>query len=584
MKKKETLRGILRYLRPHLPALILALFAALIVVAGQLLAPFFAGRAIDCIATPEKGGILWEKLTSYLIALGASAVCAMIFQWILTLLSNRIAYRVLSSIRKDAFAKIEKLPLKYLDARPYGDTLSAIVSDAETVADGLLLGFSQLFTGICTIVGVLGVMLAVRWEIALVVFCITPLSFFVARFIARRTYKTYRAQASARADETAFADEMIGNLKIVKAFSRESVNEKIFAEKNEELRRTSLRAVFFSSTTNPSTRFVNALVYAAVVLAGGYFVISTAGMGAPFTVGALTTFLQYANQYTKPFNEISEVFAEFQNALACAGRLLKLIGEEEEPSDENCISLENVKGAVAAKDVAFSYTPEKELIKHLDLDIKPGMRVAIVGPTGCGKTTLINLLMRFYDVDEGAIFVDGQDIRTVTRQSLRENFGMVLQETWLKEGTVRENLTLGQPDCTEEEMIEAAKAAKAHSFIMRLPAGYETVLGRDTALSEGQKQLLCIARVMLCRPPMLILDEATSNIDTRTEKLVQDAFAALMQGRTSFIVAHRLSTVQNADLILVMKDGKVIEHGTHQTLLEEGGFYRELYNAQFARM
>ncbi len=580
MKRRETLRGLLRYLKPHLPVFILAILCALAVVAGQLLSPFFAGKAIDCI---HAGGIDWGPLKNHLIAIGISSAAAMIFQWILAVLSNRIAYRVLSALRKDAFKKVEKLPLKYIDNRPYGDVASVIVSDAETVSEGLLLGFTQLFTGIVTIAGVLGIMLAIRWEIALVVFCITPLSFFVARFIARRTFKSYRAQVEARADESAFADEMIAGLKVVKAFGREKKNEQIFSEKNEALRKTSLKAVFFSSTTNPSTRFVNALVYAAVVLAGGYFVISTAGMGVPFTVGGLTTFLQYANQYTKPFNEISEVVAEFQSALASAGRILTLIGEKEEPSDEHLPSLGRAQGAVKAEDVAFSYDPERELIKHFDLDVAPGMRVAIVGPTGCGKTTFIGLLMRFYDVDEGAIYVDGHDVRSITRASLRENIGMVLQETWLKTATVRENLTMGRPDCTEEEMIAAAKAAKAHSFILRLPKGYDTLLGEEGVLSEGQKQLLCIARVMLCRPPMLILDEATSNIDTRTEKLVQEAFAALMKGRTSFIVAHRLSTVQNADLILVMKDGKIIERGRHADLLAEGGFYKELYYAQFAK-
>lgn len=583
MKRRETLRGILRYLKPHAPVFALAVLSALAVVTGQLLAPFFAGKAIDCIHLTKDGGVEWDELKLHLIAIGASSLLAMIFQWILSLANNRIAYRVLSALRKDAFGKIEKLPLKYIDNRPYGDVASVVVADAETVSDGLLLGFTQLFTGVLTIAGVLGIMLAIRWEIALVVFCITPVSFFIARFIAKRTYKTYRAQTEARADETAFADEMIGNLKVVKAFGREEENGRIFEEKNEALRKASLKAVFFSSTTNPATRFVNAIVYAAVVLAGGCLVISTAGMGAPFTVGSLTTFLQYAGQYTKPFNEISEVVAEFQNALACAGRILKLIAEEEEPPDAGNVALGRAEGAVKADDVAFSYTPEKELIKHFGLDVEPGMRVAIVGPTGCGKTTLIGLLMRFYDVDEGAIYVDGHDIRTVTRASLRENIGMVLQETWLKTATVRENLTMGRPDCTEEEMIEAAKAAKAHAFILRLPHGYDTVLGQEGGLSEGQKQLLCIARVMLCRPPMLILDEATSNIDTRTEKLVQDAFAALMKGRTCFIVAHRLSTVQNADLILVMKDGKVIERGTHGELLEAGGFYKELYFAQFAR-
>ncbi len=581
MKRREIYAELVRRLKPHLPFLILSVLSALAVVAGQLLAPFFAGKAVDCIL--GKGAVDWEGLRLHLIAIGVCSALAAVFQWILSLSNNRIAYRVLSSLRKDAFCKLGKLPLKYLDNRPYGDTMSAVVSDAESVSEGLLLGFTQLFTGVLTIAGVLGVMLAIRWEIALAVFFITPVSFLAARFIASRTYKTYRAQTAARADETAFCDEMIANLKVVKAFSREAENEAVFEKKNEALRKASLKAVFFSSTTNPVTRFVNALVYAAVALVGGLLVIRTADMGAAFTVGTLTTFLQYANQYTKPFNEISEVVAEFQNATACAGRIFSLLAQEEEPSDRDAPALPRAKGEVRAEDVAFSYEKDRELIKHFDLDVKPGMRVAIVGPTGCGKTTLIGLLMRFYDVDEGAIFVDGHDIRTVTRASLRENFGMVLQETWLKTATVRENLCLGRPDCTEEEMVEAAKAAKAHAFILRLPKGYDTPLGPDGVLSEGQKQLLCIARVMLCHPPMLILDEATSNLDTRTEKLVQEAFAALMQGRTSFIVAHRLSTVRSADLILVMKSGKIVERGTHEELLRRGGFYRELYFAQFAR-
>ena len=553
--------------------------AAVAVVAGQLLAPFFAGRAIDCILGANDVG--WRSLALDLIGCAASAAGAVVFQWPMTLAANRIAYGVLADMRNDAFCKLGKLPLSYIDGRAYGDVAAVIVSDAEQFSDGLLLGFNQLFTGVLTIFGVLGVMLGIRWEIALVVFCITPVSFFVARFISKRTYHTFKAQAEARADEAAFADEMLAGLKVVKAFGREEANCAVFAEKNEALRKASLKAVFFSSTTNPSTRFVNALVYASVALVGGFMVISTAGMGTAFTVGNLSTFLSYANQYTKPFNEISEVAAEFQNALACAGRILSLIAQEEESSDEGLLELGRAKGEVTARDVAFSYDKQRELIKDLRLDVKAGMRVAIVGPTGCGKTTLVNLLMRFYDVDEGAIYVDGHDIRTVTRASLRENYGMVLQETWLREGTVRENLMMGRTDCTEEEMIEAAKAAKAHSFIMRLPKGYDTPVGGEGVLSAGQKQLLCIARVMLCRPPMLILDEATSNIDTRTERIVQEAFAALMKGRTSFVVAHRLATIEASDLILVMKAGKIVEQGTHRELLARGGIYTQLYRAQF---
>ncbi len=581
MKKNEVFREILKYLRPCIPQLVLTVLSALVVVAGQLLAPFFAGKAIDCIV--GKDDVNWQLLTKYLIAIGISAATAAVFQWIMSLVNNAIAYRMLSDVRNDAFRKLQKLPLKYIDNRPYGDVAGVIVADAEQFSDGLLLGFTQLFTGVLTIVGVLGIMLAIRWEIALVVFCITPVSFFVARFISSRTYKTFRAQTAARAEETAFADEMIGNLKVVKAFSREDENAVLFEEKNEALKKASLRAVFFSSTTNPTTRFVNSVVYAAVTLVGAILAIKTAGMDVPFTVGNLTTFLSYANQYTKPFNEISEVVAEFQNALICARRLFTLIHEEEETPDDGLKELKTAQGEVCARDVAFSYTPERELIKNFNLSVKKGMRVAIVGPTGCGKTTLINLLMRFYDVVDGAIYIDGNDIRTVTRASLRANYGMVLQETWLKTGTVRENLCMGRSDCSEEEMIAAAKSAKAHSFIMRLPQGYDTMLGEEGVLSAGQKQLLCIARVMLCRPPMLILDEATSNIDTRTEKIVQEAFAALMQGRTSFVVAHRLSTIRSADLILVMKDGSIIEQGTHEELLAKGGFYRELYYAQYAQ-
>ncbi len=579
MKKRTAFSGILRCLKPYAMWIALSLAAALVAAAGQLLAPFYAGRAVDCIL---EGAVRWEELAGDLLAIGLSSAGAAAAMWLLGVSNHHIVYGVLCDVRWMAFSKISRLPLRYLDARPYGDVANVIVADAEQFSDGLLLAFNQFFTGIFTIAGVLGVMLVMRWQVALAVFFITPLSILAARFISSRTHTSFRRQAETRAEEAAFVDEMLGDLKVVKAFCREEKNEEIFGEKNEALRRASLRAVFFSSTTNPTTRFINSLVYAAVAVLGGLSVIATAGTVAPFTAGNLMTFLSYANQYTKPFNEISEVLAEFQNALVCAGRIFSLVGEEEEPSDEGLPALGRARGEVTAEDVAFSYTPERELIKGFDLRVKPGMRVAIVGPTGCGKTTLVNLLMRFYDVDAGVLAVDGKDIRTVTRASLRENYGMVLQETWLKEGTVRENLVMGRPDCTEEEMVAAAKAAHAHSFIRLLPQGYDTVIGDEGVLSAGQKQLLCIARVMVCRPPMLILDEATSNIDTRTERLVQEAFAELMEGRTSFVVAHRLSTIENADLILVMKAGKVVEQGTHEELLAREGFYASLYRAGFS--
>ncbi len=577
--KKKTLIEILRRLKKHGLLLAVTIISALFAVAGQLLAPFFAGRAIDCAV--GQGNVDFAALQLDLLGVGVSAAAAALFQWIMSLSNQRIAYLMLSEMRKDAFRKLGVLPLRYIDDRAFGDVANVVVTDAETFSDGLLLGFTQLFTGILTIFGVIGIMLAIRWEIALVVILITPLSLFVARFIAKRTYNTFRAQTEARADATAYADEMIANLKVVKAFSREEKTAAEFAKKNEILRAASLRAVFFSSTTNPTTRFVNALVYAAVALAGGLFAILTAGTAAAFTVGDLSLFLSYANQYTKPFNEISEVIAEFQNAFACAGRVFALIGEAEEPSDAGCRELATADGAVELRDVSFSYDPARPLIEHFDLAVRPGMRVAIVGPTGCGKTTLVNLLMRFYDVQGGAIYVDGSDIREVTRASLRKNYGMVLQETWLRAGTVRENLTMGREDCTEEEMVEAAKAAKADAFIRLLPKGYDTPVGEEGVLSAGQKQLLCIARVMLCRPTMLILDEATSNIDTRTERIVQEAFAELQWGRTSFIVAHRLSTIVNADLILVMRAGKIVEQGNHAELIAKNGFYAELYRAGF---
>lgn len=578
MKKtqKGTFRRILRYLKPYSGYLVLTIFLAIVTVALTLAVPYFVGLAIDCIV--GAGEVDYARLGDLFLLIGGSVAATALAQWLMSLCNNKIAYHVLADVRRDAFRKIRTLPLRYLDSRAYGELASVVITDAEQFSDGLLLGFTQLFTGIMTIVGTLGIMLVMRWQIALVVFCITPLSLFAAKFIASRTYSMFRKQSQTRAEQTAFIDEMVGNLKVVKAYTHEDENEEQFSEINERLRKCSLRAIFFSSTTNPVTRFVNSVVYAAVALVGAFTVIATGGV---FSVGNLTTFLSYANQYTKPFNEITEVITEFQNALACAARIFALIEEEDQVSDAGNAELGRAEGNVSLRNVAFSYSPDRPLIENLNAEACAGKRIAIVGPTGCGKTTVINLLMRFYDVDGGSICVDGKDIRTLTRHSLRENYGMVLQETWLKKATVRENLCMGMPDATEEEMIAAAKAAHAHSFIKRLPQGYDTVIGDEGSLSQGQKQLLCIARIMLCHPPMLILDEATSSIDTRTEVKVQDAFAKLMQGRTCFIVAHRLSTIRTADLILVMNAGKIVEQGTHEELLAKGGFYAQLYHAQF---
>ena len=579
ISRRENFRTILRYLKPFAPLLALSLLCALAAVAAQLAVPYFIGKAIDCII--GENNVLYEEIFSIFVAIGACIAVAFVAQYLLSLINNRIVFHLLAQVREDAFAKLQRLPLKYLDARPYGEVAGIVLTDAEQFADGLLLGFTQLLTGVTTILGVLVILFVMRWEIALVVVCVTPLSLFAARFISSRTYKTFKRQAEVRADQTAFIDEAIGNLKVVKAYTHEDENAEVFREKNEEFRKCALRAVFFASTPNPVTRFINSIVYAGVALTGALICISTAGTPLAFTVGSLSSCLFYTNQYTKPFNEITEVLAEFQNSLACAARIFALTAEEEQPSDEGCADLGRAKGDVALQDVSFSYRPDQELIRDFNVSVTAGHRVAIVGPTGCGKTTIINLLMRFYDVDGGSVSVDGQDVRNITRASLRKNYGMVLQETWLKRATVRENLCMGKPDCTEEEMIAAAKAVHAHGFIKRLPKGYDTVIGGEGALSEGQKQLLCVARVMICRPPMLILDEATSNIDTRTEKLVQDAFAKLMEGRTCFIVAHRLSTIQNADVILVMNAGRIVEQGTHEQLLKKGGFYAQLYQAQF---
>ena len=574
--KNKTFKRILRYLKPYWALLLCTLLLAAVCVAGQLAVPYFVGRAIDCIVAYAR--VDFEKLYELFVVIAVCVAAVVVSQFIMSVVNNRIAYHVLADVRRDAFTKLNVLPLSYLDSRAHGDVISAIVTDAEQFSDGLLLGFTQLFTGIVTILGVIVIMFIMRWEVALVVVLLTPISLFVSRFIASRTYSRFAAQSAARADQTAFIDEMIGQLKTVKAYGREDENELVFKEKNDLLAKRSLSAIFMSSTVNPVTRFVNALVYAAVTLTSAFLVISTGGV---FSVGKMTTFLSYSTQYTKPFNEISEVISEFQNALACAERLFAIVTQEAECAD-GATDLKEVKGNVTLENVAFSYDPEKELIKNFDLQAPSGKRVAIVGPTGCGKTTVINLLMRFYDVNEGSVRVDGHDIRAITRTSLRKNFGMVLQETWLKEGTVRENLCMGYPDCPEEDMIAACKAAHAHAFIERMPKGYDTLIGEGAALSEGQRQLLCIARVMICRPPMLILDEATSRIDTRTERIVQDAFAKLMQGRTCFVVAHRLSTIRTADVIVVMKACKIIEQGTHDELIEKKGFYSQLYYAQFA--
>lgn len=577
--KQSTFSQILRRLKAHTPLFILTLLCAAVTVAGQILTPLIVGEIIDRIV--GEGQVAFAEVYRLFVLLAAATAASALGQYFVSILSNRIAYHVLAQVRREGFVKLGVLPLSYIDNRPYGDVSSVLLTDAEQFADGLLLGFTQLFTGSVTILGVLVIMFVKRWEIALVVLFVTPLSLLAARFIASRTYRLFHAQTLSRAEQTAYTDEMIAGLRVVKAYTREEENERQFKELNDDLKKKSLAALFSSSLTNPVTRFINSVVYAAVALSGALLAIATAGTAAAFTVGQLTTFLSYSNQYTKPFNEISEVIAEFQNALACAKRVFAFIDEEEQPSDAGGKSLGRAKGKVTLEDVSFCYDPARPLIEHLNLRAEAGKRIAIVGPTGCGKTTLINLLMRFYDVNSGAVKADGIDVRDLKRRSLRENYGMVLQETWLKVGTVRENLCMGAENATEEEMISAAKAAHIHASIMRLPQGYDTVIGGEGTLSEGERQLLCIARVMLCRPPMLILDEATSSIDTRTELLVQDALARLMQGRTCFVVAHRLSTVRTADCILVMNAGHIVEQGAHETLLGKGGFYSKLYNAQF---
>lgn len=579
-KKKnqsETLKKVLRYIKRYRWYLILSLFFAVITVAATLYIPVLTGDAIDYII--DEGMVNFSAVFAILIKIGVVIGVTALAQWLMNVCNNKITYEVIQDIRREAFAKMEILPLKFIDGHSHGELVSRVIADVDQFADGLLMGFSQLFTGVITILGTLLFMLAINVKITLVVVLITPVSLFVASFIAKRTYKMFLLQSSTRGEQTALINEMIENQKVVQAFSKEADVLENFDEINGRLEKASLQATFFSSITNPSTRFVNSLVYTGVGLVGSF-----CAMNGMITVGQLSCFLSYANQYTKPFNEISGVVTELQNALACAERIFALIEEEPQiPESADAKVLTDVSGKVELKDVYFSYTKEKKLIEDFNLKVEPGQRVAIVGPTGCGKTTIINLLMRFYDVDSGSIQVEGNDIRNVTRKSLRGSYGMVLQETWLKAGTIRENLIMGKPDATEEEMVEAAKAAHAHSFIKRLPQGYDTVIGEDGgSLSVGQKQLLCIARVMLCLPPMLILDEATSSIDTRTEMKIQNAFAKMMKGRTSFIVAHRLSTIQEADVILVMKDGKIMEQGNHEELLAKNGFYAQLYNSQFA--
>ena len=574
----STLKKVLGRIARYRLNAVLSILLSAVYVGLSLYVPILAGRAIDSIIAP--GSVDYAQIMLELTKIAVVAAIAALAQWLMNIINNSMTYNVVKDMRTEAFDRLMKLPLSYIDAHPYGETVSRIIADVDQFADGLLLGFSQLFTGILTIIGTLIFMLSVNAPITLAVVILTPLSLFVARFIARRTHSMFARQGEDRAEQTAFVEEMIGNQKVVQAFAHEQANEERFDEINKRLSESSLQAIFYSSITNPATRFINSLVYAAVGLTGAF-----AAVAGSITVGGLSAFLSYANQYTKPFNEISGVITEFQNALVCAERIFALIEEPtEEPDAPDARVLDHAEGIVQANAVAFSYVADRPLIKCLDLDVKSGERVAIVGPTGCGKTTLINLLMRFYDVNAGSISVDGTDIRNITRHSLRRNYGMVLQETWLKEGTIRDNIVMGKPDATEEEIIAAAKAAHSHGFITRLPKGYDTVIGEDGgSLSQGQKQLLCITRVMLCLPPMLILDEATSSIDTRTEQHIQHAFAQLMQGRTSFIVAHRLSTIKNADMILVMKDGDIIEKGKHDELVARGGFYAALYNSQFAR-
>lgn len=577
-KQKQTLGKVLRYIKRYWGYLGCSIVLAAVTVALTLYVPILTGQAIDLIV--EAGKVAFDGIFDVLVKMAVVILLTAVAQWVMNACNNKITYNVIRDIRMEAFEKIEKLPLSYIDGHSYGEVVSRVIADVDQFADGLLMGFTQLFTGLVTIFGTLIFMFSISAHIAVAVVVITPISLFVASFIAKKTFTMFKLQSETRGEQTAFIEEMIGNQKVVQAFSHEDEALEQFDEINDRLQKCSLRAIFFSSLTNPSTRFVNSLVYATVGVVGAFTAIA-----GGISVGQLSSLLSYANQYTKPFNEISGVITELQNALACAGRVIELIEEEAEvPDAQDAVKLETADGRVDLEHVYFSYTPEQRLIEDFNLSVLPGQRVAIVGPTGCGKTTLINLLMRFYDVNSGTIRVNDIPITSITRESLRDNYGMVLQETWLRSGTIRDNIAMGKPDATEEEIVAAAKASHAHSFIKRLPEGYDTVIAEDGGnLSQGQKQLLCIARVMLCLPPMLILDEATSSIDTRTEMHIQKAFAKMMEGRTSFIVAHRLSTIQEADVILVMKDGSIIEQGNHEELLAKNGFYANLYNSQFVR-
>ena len=576
-QQKTTVKKVLDYIRRYWFYLGLSIVLAAVTVALTLYIPILTGRAVDLIIT--KGQVDFAGILVILERMAVVILLTAAAQWIMNACNNKITYNVIRDIRKEAFERIEHLPLKYIDSHSYGEVVSRVIADVDQFSDGLLMGFTQLFTGIATIVGTFCFMLSVNVSITFVVVLITPVSFFVANFIAKRTFRMFRLQSEIRGEQTGLIDEMIGNQKVVQAFGRGEDATERFDEVNKRLQEASLRATFFSSITNPATRFVNSLVYTGVGITGAFAVVRGA-----MSVGQLSSFLSYANQYTKPFNEISGVVTEFQNAIACAQRVFTLIDEEPQiPEPEHAVHLTDIDGNVKVEDVSFSYLPGQHLIEDFNLEVKPGQRIAIVGPTGCGKTTLINLLMRFYDVNAGSIKVEDIDIREMSRKSLRAGYGMVLQETWLKTGTIRENIAMGRPDATEEEIVEAAKASHIHNYIRRLPKGYDTWITEDGGgLSQGQKQLLCIARVMLCRPPMLILDEATSSIDTRTEIKIQQAFAKLMEGRTTFIVAHRLSTIREADVILVMKDGKIIEQGNHEVLMKKEGFYHHLYESQFS--
>ena len=579
MKNKKTINRVLELIRPYTYLVVSILVLAAVTVAATLYSPILIGKGVDCMV--EKGLVSFPDLKLVLIQLAVITAISAVSQWVMSLLTNKMTYKIVDDIRRSVFAHMEILPLRYMDAHQPGDAISRISTDVDQFSDGLLMGFTQLFSGVMTILGTLGFMISIDGRITLVVVLITPLSFFVANFIAKRTFTMFRLQSETRAEMTSLVEEMVGNQKVVKAFAYEKEAEERFDDINQRLQSCSLKATFFSSITNPSTRFVNGLVYTGVGIFGAFSAIQ-----GRITVGQLSSFLNYANQYTKPFNEISGVVTELQNALACAGRIFQFLDEEPVPENaRDAKTLDHVEGRVGFEDVSFSYTSEVPLIEHMNLEVKPGQRVAIVGPTGCGKTTVINLLMRFYDVNKGKITLDGVPIQDLTWESLRSSYGMVLQETWLKTGTIRDNISYGKPDATREEVIEAAKQAHAHSFIKRLPKGYDTVMGEDGgSLSQGQKQLLCIARLMLLKPPVLILDEATSSIDTMTEIRIQKAFQKLMEGRTSFVVAHRLSTIKESDVILVMKDGHILETGKHEELLEKKGFYAQLYQSQFCNV